>query len=192
MEKINDISLFMLDDSESDKKELVIDYFLSWTLRCASEENTNTRFPLVNKYAKTILEILLGLEYNTLGQIKSVKTWKQCRQIDLWVEIETSQGNHALLIETKAYTNVHSDQLKRYKETFENHYEDKDFQKHYCLFTITDNDKVSNSDIEECKKNNFNLLTMDDVYDRFKSRYHGKLQLTGSDLFDEFWLGRWG
>jgi len=189
MKTIGDYSLFMMDNSKSDKKELVVDYFLSWTLRCASEENINARFPLVNEYAKIILEILLGLD-NTLGQIKSVKTWKQWEQIDLWIEIITNKCKYALLIETKAYSHIHSNQLERYKETFENHYEDTDFQKHYCLFTLMD--EVSKEDLEECEKNKFKAFTMNDVYNHLESRYSKELKLTGSDLFDEFWFGKWG
>ena len=190
MKNIGDYSLFMMDDSKSDKKELVVDYFLSWTLRCASEENINTCFPLVNEYAKIILETLLELEYNALSHIKSVKTWKQWKQIDLWVEIVTEQCKYALLIETKAYSHLHSNQLERYKEIFENHYENTDFQKHYCLFTLME--EVLKEDLEECEKNEFKAFTMDDIYNQLEIRYPKELKLTGSDFFDEFWFGKWG
>lgn len=191
MEKINDVSLFMTDSSQSDNKEVVIDYFLSWTLRCASQENINKKYPLVNEYAKIILEALLRVENNTLGQVKSVKTWKQWSKIDLWVEVETEQCKYALLIETKAYSNVHDNQLSRYKEIFDNHYNGTDFHKHYCLFTLMN--PVPKEDLEECEKaQGFRAFTMDDIYDSLKIRCKDELQLTGSDFFDEFWFGKWG
>ena len=33
------ISMFMMDNGNSDNKELIIDYFLSWTLRCAANDS---------------------------------------------------------------------------------------------------------------------------------------------------------
>jgi len=188
-------SFFMVDSSSSDKKEIVVDYFLSWTLRCASdgglEYYNNERLVC---YCRRILSVLLFDNPSKIKEyrIKSVKTWKQWKQIDLCAEIilENKSGEeekYALLMENKVYTRLHGNQLERYKEIFEAEYHDSKFNLRYVYFTCHDDfgdDKVS------CNENGFQAYTMDDVYN--KASEYEEFELTGNALFDEFWLSSWG
>ena len=57
MEK-NEISFYMMDDSDSDNKESIIDYMLSWTLRMSSVSNDGYD-NLVSDYCKKILSKII-------------------------------------------------------------------------------------------------------------------------------------
>lgn len=186
MDKIGDNSLFMVDDSKSDNKEVVIDFFLSWTLRCAAREND--KHPLVTKYAKDILTTLLDIKDEL--DIFEVRTWKQHQRIDLWAEIETNKGKHALLIETKAYSSLHDNQLERYKDIFEEHYSDKNVQLHYVVVVLSD--IIPQSVIEECERIGYKPFSLETIYASLMGVNNDTLTLTGSDLFDEFWFSTWG
>ena len=188
-------SFFMLDSSSSDKKEIVVDYFLSWTLRCASNEGlehyNNERLVC---YCRRILSVLLFDDPSTIEeyQVKSVKTWKQWKQIDLCAEIilENKSGEeekYALLMEDKVYARLHGNQLERYKDIFEKEYQDTGFKQRYIYFTCNDN---FGDDEASCDENGFRAYTMDNVFDKV-SEYE-ELEPTGNALFDEFWLSCWG
>lgn len=184
---MGDRSLFMNDDSNSDNKEVVIDYFLSWTLRCAAHKNI--KHPLVVKYAKDILSILLGYGIKSEDEIINVRTWKQHHKIDLWVEIETNNDKYALLIETKAYSPLHDNQLERYKSIFKNYYSETNTKLHYAVVVL--HDTVPLPIIEECKKSDYTPFSLETIFTKLNSINNGDLKLTGSDMFDEFWFGTW-
>ena len=188
MNNIGDSSLFMSDHSNSDNKEVVIDYFLSWTLRCASQKNM--KHPLVIKYARDILSILLGINMQDGYEVLDVRTWKQSNRIDLWVEIDTDKGKHALLVETKAYSSLHDNQLERYREIFENYYHKKDVQLHYVVVVLNDN--IPQSVIDECGRVGYKPFSLETIFSNLSDINNGTLVMTGSDLFDEFWFGTWG
>ena len=95
------------DGQKSFEAEVMIDFFISWTLRCAVEKYKKENC-LVQKYSKKILLFLLKDE---LGDIKneeivvnSVETWKQWDRIDLVADVELNIG----------------DELKKYVIVFEN------------------------------------------------------------------------
>lgn len=74
---------FFYDDSNTDKCEEVIDYFISWTLRCASNKYDENK--KLQTYAKRILSKLIFDEPNQLDGVNviDVKVWKQSNNIDL-------------------------------------------------------------------------------------------------------------
>ena len=185
----------MLDSGSSDKKEIVVDYFLSWTLRCASDEGleyyNNER---LSCYCRRILSVLLFDNPSKIKEyrIKSVKTWKQWQQMDLCAEVilenkSSIEEKHALLMENKVYTRLHGNQLERYKTIFEEDYEGKEFKLHYVYFTCAED---FGEDEAICRKSGFQAYTMDDVYNKISE--NEELELTGNALFDEFWLSSWG
>ena len=191
------ISLFMMDESKTDNKESVIDYFLSWTLRMTSE--TENRNDSVCGYCRQILSILLfgnatKIDIDSLS-VRSVKTWKQWRQIDLCAEIilvdkENKESKHALLIEDKAYSKLHGDQLNRYHKIFEDEYENSNFiNRHYVYFTIAE--KTPFEDKNLCEEANYKAFTMDEIRELIWPT-EKELKLTGNDVFDEFWIKNWG
>ena len=136
------VSLLMKDSSYGDcQKETMLDFILSWTLRRASSAYANEKTILYN-YCREILFRLLDIkEYDNI-EVCSVETWKQWEHIDLHTNIELSINGkpewHAILIENKIYTPTHDDQLKRYRQIFDEAYKDGNFCLHYVLITCNE------------------------------------------------------
>ena len=119
-------SLFMNDNSEGDfGKEAMLDYQLSYLLRLADSNNRGagdeiSRRTIMKLLGKTThLNQWGDVDYDDLNKI-SVKVWKQWQHIDLIVEVEANFVNgkekHIIVIENKAYTSLHDDQLNRYSQ----------------------------------------------------------------------------
>ena len=189
-------SFFMKDKQNSDKIESLVDAFLSWTLQCCDiskvERYNNSK---LHEYSKRITSVLLFGNPDELNkyEILSVETWRQWKSIDLCAEIvlknkETQKDEkYALLIEDKGYSSAHSDQLARYKTTFENHYNGKDFVLEYAYFSCKDN--LNDLEKEECLKAGYRAYTMDQVFDL--ANPNKDWDYTGNALFDEFWFTTW-
>ena len=186
----------MKDKQNSDKIESLVDAFLSWTLQCCDtskvERYNNSK---LHEYSKRITSVLLFGNPNELNkyEILSVETWRQWKSIDLCAEIflknkETQKDEkYALLIENKGYSSTHSDQLARYKTTFEGHYNGKDFKLEYAYFSCKDN--LNDLEKEECLKAGYRAYTMDQVFDL--ANPNKDWDYTGNALFDEFWFTTW-
>ena len=175
------VSLLMKDSSYGDcQKETMLDFILSWTLRRASSAYANEKTILYN-YCREILFRLLNIE------VCSVETWKQWEHIDLHTNIELSINGkpewHAILIENKIYTPTHDDQLKRYRQIFDEAYKDGNFCLHYVL--ITCHESPSEQLRHDCSENGFICFPILDLFpnDRGKD--------SESDIFNEFWLREW-
>lgn len=190
----------MMDSSNSDSKELIIDYMLSWTLRmsCVYDDGYNNK---VKGYCTQMLSKIVFDDLNKIRDhynfIKSVKIWRQRKRIDLWAEIELIDKEdkvsyHALLIESKAYSCIHHDQLNTYKKIFEENYKGTAFEKnlHYAYFTIKER-KYITSDEEACRAANFLCHTMDEIMDAIWPNMED-FKPTGNEIFDEFWIKSWG
>ena len=189
-------SFFMKDKQNSDKIESLVDAFLSWTLQCCDtskvERYNNSK---LHEYSKRITSVLLFGNPDELNkyEILSVETWRQWKSIDLCAEIflknkETQKDEkYALLIENKGYSSTHSDQLARYKTTFESHYNGKDFKLEYAYFSCKDN--LNDLEKEECLKAGYRAYTMDQVSDL--ANPNKDWDYTGNALFDEFWFTTW-
>lgn len=189
-------SFFMKDKQNSDKIESLVDAFLSWTLQCCDtskvERYNNSK---LHEYSKRITSVLLFGNPDELNkyEILSVETWRQWKSIDLCAEIflknkETQKDEkYALLIENKGYSSTHSDQLARYKTTFENHYNGKDFKLEYAYFSCKDN--LNDLEKEECLKAGYRAYTMDQVFNL--ANPNKDWDYTGNALFDEFWFTTW-
>lgn len=188
-----------MDSGNSDNKELIIDYMLSWTLRmsCVEDDGYNK----IREYCTKILSKMIFNDINKVDEsyksIQSVKTWKQWKRIDLCAEIEfidkeDKVSKHALSIENKAYSCIHSDQLNRYKKIFEEEYNGTDFENnlHYVYFTIKDRDKIYGDEIL-CGEAKFQCHTMDEIRDCLWANSEDLIP-TGNDIFDEFWIKNWG
>ena len=189
-------SFFMKDKQNSDKIESLVDAFLSWTLQCCDtskvERYNNSK---LHEYSKRITSVLLFGNPDELNkyEILSVETWRQWKSIDLCAEIflknkETQKDEkYALLIENKGYSSTHSDQLARYKTTFEGHYNGKDFALEYAYFSCKDN--LNDLEKEECQSAGYRAYTMDQVFDL--ANPNKDWDYTGNALFDEFWFTTW-
>ncbi len=185
----------MKDSSLTDKKELLVDYIQSWSLRCATGHYDNSK---LTEYSKNILFLFLGKEFadqSVYNKIE-VETWKNWENIDVCAEVTLHKTNgavekHAISIENKVYTTLHDNQLARYKTIFEDEYKGTDFEGnlHYVFFTCQD--EVSEYEREECSKVGYKPFSMDEVVDKTIREEDRSFTLTGSDLFDEFWLTTW-
>ena len=136
-------SFFMHDEKNTGKKESLVDFFLSWTLRCITNRERDYHNPKMEEYCKSITSVLLFGDAEKLSkyEIKQVKTWLQWKSIDLCAEFylfnnETQkEEKYALLLENKVYTSIHNNQLQNYKETFERYYKDTEFNREYVFFS---------------------------------------------------------
>jgi hypothetical protein len=183
---------FFYDHSEKDEVECLLDFYLSFTLRCSIDNHPKIN-PLVNKYSKQILLNFIGkeidlFEYSDLSIIE-VRTWKQWERIDLVVEVDILiDGNamfFALVIENKLYSNAHNEQLMRYRKIAENFYSSHQEKSHIKLlyYFISCLEEVSALDIKNCNMAGFIPLTYQDLRDSLKTD-----ERTGDSLFDEFWF----
>ena len=191
-------SFFMKDENNSDRIEGLVEAFLSWTLQCCDADNAIKYNNYKSyKYCRKIASVLLFGNPDSLDdnvyKIESVETWRQWKSIDLCAEIflknkETQKDEkYALLIENKGYSSTHSDQLARYKTTFEGHYNGKDFKLEYAYFSCKDN--LNDLEKEECLKAGYRAYTMDQVSDL--ANPNKDWDYTGNALFDEFWFTTW-
>ena len=182
-------SLFY-DNSERDEAETLLDFYLSYTLRCSIENHPRIN-PMVNEYAKKVLYYLFGedIQYSNNIHIKEVRTWKQWERIDLVAEVDLlidgEAISYAFIIENKLYTKNHHGQLDRYKESAINFYTNHKEKSHYKILYrfITCHEEVSPEDKEACKIAGFKHLTFQYLRDCLDSDSR-----TGDDLFDEFWF----
>jgi hypothetical protein len=194
-------SMFMNDDSEGDHgKEAMLDYQLSYLLRLASTYETG--FELGQRTIMKLIEEKYQL--NQLGYIDnvdfiSVKVWKQWQKIDLIAEVEVDLGSgvesniehHVIVVEDKAYTGIHDDQLNRYNQTVEEWYKGKEVKIHYWVITFFDNDtKEFEAISNQCReaKGRWECISLEDVVDL---TYDERISGTGNDIIDEFWIKRW-
>jgi len=187
----------MCDDSEKDgHAETLIDYILSWSLRCTKYPFIKDNKPLLYHYCKYMLCTLIDrLQDMSNITIDDVRVWKQERYVDLWVEVDLHidgrEEHHAILIEDKYYTGVHDDQLKRYRQIFEEYYQDKkDYPKdnrHYVLITCLYSDNIYYAPLAQAaKENGFEIYQLYDIVDNSLG-----YKETESDIFNELFLREW-
>jgi len=70
---------FMHDEKNKDKKESLVDFFLSWTLRCIIMKKREYHNPKMEEYCKSITSVLLFGNAEKLNnyKVEQVKTWLQ-------------------------------------------------------------------------------------------------------------------
>ena len=180
----------MSEESEKDgHAECVIDYVISWSLRCAIKEVSVTK-PILYRNCKGLLCKLLNISNTNNVTFLSVKTWKQWENTDLVAEITVNNNgtleNHALLIEDKYYFKLKEHQLSTYKKLFEEHYlmSDKTFNwiPHYALITCIERDDPN------FIKARHNTAT-DEGFEIFTySELNCEFEECESDIFNELWL----
>ena len=146
----------MIDNSDNDgHAETMMDYIISWPLRCAVD-NSCVGKPILMKQCKKILCKLIGIDEPHVVEVMNVETWKQDQYIDLWVHVELvidgKAESHAILIENKYYTGLHDatdddgvrrNQLLVYRKRFDKYYEtqEKEWVRHYCLITCIEREE---------------------------------------------------
>jgi len=191
-------SLFMKDCSRSNYGyEAMLDYQLSWLLRVAKGHPNQDLL----RVARSVLFKLIGKKDSSGATIQRVEIWKQWERIDLTAEIEVVINDklerHLVVIEDKAYTLIHDDQLTSYKGTINAYYRGKEYTKHFWVITyfeqwedgykaIEKQCQAAKEEPDKDKDTDWKLLSFYDVIE-WKEGFKD----TGSDLFDEFWLRKW-
>ncbi len=186
-----DLPSFFKDNSNSDKFEEIIDFFLSWTLRCA-DYRYSIEHKSIQRKALKILSILLFENSNELNNriVSEIKVWKQKNRVDLWVELKIDDELHAIIIETKMYSSIRQNQLENYKKIAEDYYgnQDRKFQLHF-VFIRPDygNDEIERkNECEFVKKQGYLHKNLEEIIEEIDDK-----GLTGNYMFDAFWHKSW-
>ena len=174
---------FFKDDSTSDKYEELIDFFMSWTLRCADDKYSEAG--LVNTYSRFILsKLLFDDELYLKGQsVQNVKIWKQWNKIDLRCEATINDKNYALIIENKMYARIRPNQLEDYKVLAEKHYHDFDTEIRYVLLRPDYEFETKYDERSSCVEKGYQYYNIDQLQELLEGK-----AMTGNHLFDEFWF----
>lgn len=174
--------------------EAMLDFQISWLLRLSAEKEVKHK--RLHKISKEVLLRLIEREGSTDVIISKVEIWRQWASIDITAEVDLIVDGqierHLIVIEDKAYTLLHDNQLARYKNSIEDYYEGKHkpkFDIHYWVITFYEEGNGRwNSLQNECKEKGWRLLSF---YDVIGWKEDEDFSDTGSDLFDEFWLREW-
>ncbi|MCH5246353.1 MAG: PD-(D/E)XK nuclease family protein [Muribaculaceae bacterium] len=177
--------LLMSDSSRTNgPAEIVMDYIISYTLRCSKGCNKMPKFEKASRYI--LLQLLEQSEENQ--EILSVKTWKQWKRIDLTVEVSLirngKEEKHVIVIEDKYYTAPHDNQLIRYREAVDDYYDDK-WEKHYVLLTaVYRSDQQFDINYSGVEAEGYKLYCI-------KELVKDITEPTESDIFNQLWLADW-
>jgi len=181
---------FFYDNSEGNPAELLIDYFMSWTLRCAIDTKPDNISETLHKSAKYILHFLLKdylgdkkvSEY-TVVDVEALKQWKQ---IDLLCSVQLRIDNddrwYVLAFENKMYTKLHDNQLERYEERVNKRYPDTNIKKKFIY--LTSHAEVPEEDEVLCSKSAYTAYPISEIASHLREK---NLHSSGNALFDEFW-----
>ena len=177
---------FMTDSTEGKDgaKEVIMDYVVSWTLRRA-QNSCAVEKPILYNYCRRFLGLLLNQTIKD-DDIVTVETWKQDNYIDLWVHVSINGISHDILIEDKYYSNLHDDQLTRYKEYFDKWLEEnrKESMPHYYILSCMDSyDKK----VSQYKVPDFKLICWDQMLEAMGCN-NADCEPSESDIFNEFWI----
>ena len=203
---MKELPSFMIDSTLTDgRAETIIDFMLSWCIRCASIEYKVEEYKIFHNYCRNILANLLGIKkINDDIQFQNIQVWKGCQYIDLWVELEVKENEqitkHAILIEDKYYGPLrqckdndgeYKNQLLVYKKRFDAHYDNGEnkkisWKKHYALVTCIkkEDKKFAIYDIPKSWK--YHKYYIKDLLGNKNNEY----QLSENEIFNEFWF-RW-
>ncbi|MBO4588858.1 MAG: PD-(D/E)XK nuclease family protein [Bacteroidales bacterium] len=191
-------SIFMIDDSEGDHgKESMLDFQLSYLLRVTTTESIELSKRVLMKLIGETPQMTTGFVENFITNldVESVKVWKQWQRIDLTAEIDADCGSgvkhHVVVVENKAYTGIHDDQLSRYAETIEDYYKTKDVIIHYWVITFFDNGSENYEAIaNQCKeaKGNWKCISFEDLVELTE---YERQEGTNNQIIDEFWVKYW-
>ena len=183
----------MWDDSNKDgHAETIMDYVISWCLRCTNYQYVKDFQPILHRYCIYMLCKLIGkLQDIDKIKIERVTVKKQEQQIDLWVEIDLINDNkkeqHAILIEDKYYGKLRENQLEEYKPKFESYYDETEYKLHYalitCLYDVNPNYKVLE---ESAEKNGFQIYNLYELADCSLGYKESE-----SDIYNEIFLRNW-
>jgi CO dehydrogenase/acetyl-CoA synthase alpha subunit len=171
---------FFIDASDAIKYEETIDFYMSWTIRCADLKHQQTNKKVYDA-ARRILAKLVQINYADGLLFSNIQVWKQHQHIDLWVELMVHDKAYTLIIENKMYSEIHSNQLNRYQKLAEKHY--KDDPERIIKYALLKPDYELNEQDKKLKiVSDFHYFRLEELADSLE-----KIK-TGNHLFDEFWF----
>ena len=176
---------FFKDDSDSMKYEETIDFFMSWTIRCA-DKKYESELGSVHSNSKKILSLLISGKGNFVEYpfFENVRVWKQSNNVDLWAEFETGpdKKRFALIIENKMYSSIRPNQLQKYKDLAYTYYEgDDSININFVLLRPDYEMNVKHAEEKQCEGLQYLYLNLEQLKDKLPQ------ERTGNNLFDEFW-----
>lgn len=176
---------FFKDDSDSMKYEETIDFFMSWTIRCA-DKKYESQPGVVHSNSKLILSHLLSDrdKFENYTYFKNVKVWKQSNHVDLWAEFEVGPESKkmALIIETKMYSSIRPGQLEKYRKIATDYYANRTSRELRFVLLRPDYEiNIKNKEKERCENLGYKYLNLEELKDRLPQ------EKTENHLFDEFW-----
>lgn len=169
------------------KYEAILDWWMSWTIRCAVNSNTDEK--LRKESCKILSEILFEKQENF--DVLKCETWKQDDKIDLYAEISIERNgvieNFIVTFENKMYANFQPNQLKRYFDIQENFYgkiKENDIDKYIRKYILLTADYEGKNSVhgEEAFQKGWRWTTPEELKEK------AMLNKTGNALFDEFWF----
>lgn len=175
--------------------EAMLDFQMSWLMRLAAEKNIKKGIERLHKISQEVLLRLIEMDGAKDVKIENVEVWRQWEKIDVTAEVEINNNgmteHHLIVLEDKAYTMIHDNQLERYSETVNAYYSGrhkKQYKIHFWVITFYDAESKYWDILKcECGKYKWNLLSFYDVI----GWKEGEFEDTESDLFNEFWLREW-
>lgn len=186
-------SLFMQDSWRSNHGyEAMLDFQMSWLMRLAAEKSFKQE--RLHKISRQVLLRLIEEKGDRDVEVERVEVWRQWNSIDVRAEVDLvvsrKKEKHVVIIEDKAYTMIHDNQLERYKENVEEHYHNGE-QIHYWVITFfneEDNKNKYEALKQDCYNAKWGLLSF---YEVIGWEDGENFEDTESDLFNEFWLREW-
>ena len=186
-------SLLMQDSWRSNHGyEAMLDFQISWLLRLAAEKEVENK--RLHKISKEVLLRLIEWKGSTDVIISKVEIWRQWASIDVTAEVVLTVGEnierHLIIIEDKAYTLLHDDQLARYRDSVNDFYKGKHkptIDIHYWVITFHEEGRYWERLKYDCKQAEWEILSFYEVI----GWENGEFSDTESDLFNEFWLRKW-
>ena len=193
-------SFFMCDDSNNNHGyEHMLDFQMSWIMRVAASKECSQHNFILYKRCFDVLMKLIEKTINDKVEVISINVWKQWKRIDVLANIiikcNDLEERHVVVIENKAYTKIHNDQLNRYEKTINEEYDKNDFlkdiTKHFWVITLSGLNESGEYDDNywELKSMcysahaDWKLLSYDEILDDNTP--------TGSEHFDDFWIYKW-
>lgn len=197
MTKNNTVQLPKFRDPEDNYDlgyEVMQDFFLSWTLRCAEDKCRNANVHVNENARRAVFLLLYG--HNTQDsfsfdkkipdnfKVTRVEIKRQNGGVDLIALITVDENNgqlkkFALNIENKWYSLLKEHQLEKYKTYVERNF--PNYQVVNLFITCDDCRKNYKQEKEWCRKNGYKFLTISDIANIMEDNK------TGNDLFDEYW-----
>lgn len=184
-------SLFMQDSWHSNHGyESMLDFQMSWLMRLAAEKDIEK--PQLHKISKEVLLRLINIDKDNIQNVEIIKVevWRQWKSIDVIAEVEIKVNGqveqHLVVIEDKAYTMIHNNQLNRYRQSVVETYGDTR-KTHYWVITFHEEGRYWERLKYDCERAEWKILSFYEVI----GWKEGKFEDTESDLFNEFWLRKW-